>query len=347
MTLLRIDGAQGEGGGQVLRTSLTLSAITGKPVRVENIRAGRKKPGLLRQHLTAVRAVADVCGGEVEGAEVGSSAVTFRPGPPRSGRYRFAVGTAGSACLVCQTVLPVLMGAQGESALQFEGGTHNPQAPPYDFLKYVYFPLLRRMGATVRAELQRPGFYPAGGGAFHVALTAPETPAPIELMERDRSTRIEAWALSSRLPKHIVTREIAVVRAELNLPKRFCRLRPVDSPGPGNVVCILIDSNTPELVVAFGAVGRPAEEVAQDAVAQTRRYLEANVPVGEHLADQLVLLLALAGGRFRTRTLSSHASTNIGVVRAFLGDEAVKVEEDRARSDATVACSRNQMRAQL
>lgn len=339
MTLLHIDGSRGEGGGQVLRTSLSLSALTGKPIRVENIRAGRSKPGLLRQHLTAVRAVADICEAEVEGAEVRSATLTFRPRAPRPGSYRFAVGTAGSACLVCQTVVPVLMGTKGQSDLQFEGGTHNPHAPPYDFLEHVYFPLLRRMGATVRAELERPGFYPAGGGAFRVTLMPPEALSPIEIMARDESVRLEAWSLSSRLPKHVAAREMAVVRRELDLPKRHCRPRPVDSPGPGNVVCILVDSATPELLTAFGAVGRRAEEVAEDAVAQTRRYLAANVPVGEHLADQLVLLLALVGGGFRTATLSAHAATNIDVVHTFLGDESVKIEEDRSRSEVTVRCA--------
>lgn len=341
MTLLHIDGAQGEGGGQVLRTSLTLSAVTGKPIVVENIRAGRKKPGLLRQHLTAVRAVAEVSGGAVEGAEVGSTALTFRPGPPRPGRYRFAVGTAGSACLVCQTVLPVLMSFRGggESELQFEGGTHNPQAPPYDFLDYVYFPLLRRMGATLHAELQRSGFYPAGGGAFQVTLAAPTLPTSIELMERDENPRLEAWALSSRLPGHVAERELEIVREQLGIPKRYCRPRAVESPGPGNVVCILVDSDTPELVTAFGEIGRRAEDVARDAVEQARRYLDSRVPVGEHLSDQLVLLLALGGGRFRTQSLSSHAQTNIQVVRTFLGQDAVTIAEDQKTSSITVSCT--------
>ena len=339
MTLLCIDGAQGEGGGQVLRTSLTLAAVTGKPIRVENIRAGRKKPGLLRQHLTAVRAVAEVCSGVVEGAEMGSSSLTFRPGAPRHGRYHFAVGTAGSACLVCQTVLPVLLRCQGASELQFEGGTHNPQAPPYDFLDYVYFPLLRRMGATLRAELHRSGFYPAGGGSFHMTLAAPQELTRIELMEREANPRLEAWALSSRLPRHIATRELSIVREQLDVPKRFCRPRAVESPGPGNVVCILVNNDTPELVTAFGAVGRRAEQVAQDAVDQARRYLESSAPVGEHLADQIVLLMALTGGRFRTTSLSSHAQTNIQVVRAFLGENAVTVEEGPTKSTVTVSCS--------
>lgn len=338
MNMLRIDGAQGEGGGQVLRTSLTLAAVTNTAVRVENIRAGRKKPGLLRQHLTAVRAVAEVCGGAVEDAEVGSSALTFRPGVPRPGRYRFTVGTAGSACLVCQAVLPVLMESHGASELQFEGGTHNPKAPPYDFLEHIYFPLLRRMGATLSAELQRSGFYPAGGGAFHVTITAPTALTPLELVEREANPPLEAWALSSRLPSHVTARELAVVREQLDLPARLCRPRPVESPGPGNVLCLLVGRDTPELVTAFGAVGRRAEEVAQDAVAQARRYLESGVPVGEHLADQLVLLLALTGGRFRTSRLSSHAQTNIQVVRSFLGDRAIAVADGPTGATVTVSC---------
>ena len=168
--MLTINGSQGEGGGQILRTALAMSLVTGKPFRIVRIRAGRKKPGLLRQHLTAVQAAAQIGQATVEGAAIGSQELTFTPGEIRPGEYRFAVGTAGSATLVLQAVLPALLTAPGLSVLTLEGGTHNPFAPPFDFLHRSYLPLVNRMGPTVEARLERPGFYPAGGGKFVVTV---------------------------------------------------------------------------------------------------------------------------------------------------------------------------------
>src|SRR5437867_958993 len=165
--MLLIDGSQGEGGGQILRTALGLSLVTGTPIRIEKIRAGRAKPGLLRQHLTAVNAATAIGAVDVEGATLGSQELTFRPGTVKPGEYRFAVGTAGSTGLVLQTVLPPLLTAPGPSTLTLEGGTHNPTAPPFDFLARAFLPLISRMGPSATARLERPGFYPAGGGQMH------------------------------------------------------------------------------------------------------------------------------------------------------------------------------------
>ena len=168
--MLTIDGSEGEGGGQILRTSLALSLVTGRPFRMERIRAKGQKPGLLRQHLTAVEAAKTVGCGEVVGAEMNSQTLEFRPGSVTPGNYRFAVGTAGSATLVLQTVLPALLTASGRSTLTLEGGTHNPLAPPFDFLARSFMPLIHRMGPSVELELRNPGFYPAGGGRFHARI---------------------------------------------------------------------------------------------------------------------------------------------------------------------------------
>ena len=169
--MITIDGSQGEGGGQILRTSLALSLVTGQPFRMERIRAKRQKPGLLKQHLTAVEAAKTVGCAEADGASLSSQTLEFRPGPVTPGNYRFAVGTAGSATLVLQTVLPALLTASGHSTLTLEGGTHNPMAPPFDFLARCFLPLIRRMGPSVELELRRHGFFPAGGGQLHAALT--------------------------------------------------------------------------------------------------------------------------------------------------------------------------------
>ncbi|MFN7134491.1 MAG: RNA 3'-terminal phosphate cyclase, partial [Myxococcales bacterium] len=181
--MLTIDGSMGEGGGQIIRTSLACALITGKSFRITKIRARRAKPGLMRQHLTAVRAAAEIGDAEVTGAEVGSSELTFRPGKLRAGDYHFAIGTAGSTTLVLQTVLPALLMASGPSSVVLEGGTHNPMAPTYDFLERCFLPLVERLGPRVSTRLERPGFYPAGGGRWSVQLA----PAPLkgfELLER-------------------------------------------------------------------------------------------------------------------------------------------------------------------
>src|SRR5262245_17441877 len=182
--VLHIDGSHGEGGGQIVRTSLALAIVTGRSVAIDNIRAGRKEPGLKRQHLTAVNAAAEICGGRVTGAAVGSRAVTLEPGPVRPGNYRFNVGSAGSATLVLQTVLPALLIADGPSSLMLEGGTHNPWSPPFDFLQRVYLPLVERMGPRVIARLERPGFYPKGGGRFLVSVQPSAVLRGFDLLER-------------------------------------------------------------------------------------------------------------------------------------------------------------------
>ena len=180
--MIVIDGSAGEGGGQILRSSLALSLVTGKPFRIENIRAGRTKPGLLRQHLTALAAATQIGKAKVEGAVLGSKIVSFTPRGVTPGDYHFAVGTAGSATLVLQTVLPALMLASGPSTLVLEGGTHNPSAPPFDFISKAFLPILNRMGPCIKVELERYGFYPAGGGRFRVSINPAAQLSPIDLL---------------------------------------------------------------------------------------------------------------------------------------------------------------------
>lgn len=328
--VLRIDGSMGEGGGQVLRSSLSLSALTGTPIRVENIRAGRRKPGLLRQHLTALMAAAEVCGARVDGATLRSREVTFVPGEPRGGSYRFAIGTAGSATLVFQTVLPILLSADGPSEVTFEGGTHNPMAPPFDFLERVYAPLLRELGVAIDLALGRPGFYPAGGGRFHVSLQPLTDARALDLVTRPETVQTQGWVIVSRLPAHVAAREASTLVDRLSLPPERVAIRKVRSPGPGNAVCVLVadGERALELFTAFGERGRPAEAVAEDAAAQASRFSAAKVPVGEHLADQLLLPLSFGGGSFLTHELSSHTATNVEVLRMFRGPAAVAVRRE-------------------
>jgi RNA 3'-terminal phosphate cyclase (ATP) len=319
--MIAIDGSEGEGGGQILRTSLALSLVTGQPFRMERIRARRQKPGLLRQHLTAVEAARTVGSAEVSGAALSSQALEFRPGPVTPGSYRFAVGTAGSATLVLQTVLPSLLTASDPSTLTLEGGTHNPLAPSFDFLAKCFMPLIHRMGPTVELELKRPGFFPAGGGCFHARIQPVTKLSTIALLERGsiRSRRARIW--TSKLPEYVADRELAVVREELKWRADECSVENVPHPlGPGNAAVLEIEAEQVTAVfTGFGERGRPAEEVARAAVEAAKAWLDANVPVDEHLADQLLLPMALAGGgSFRTTKPSPHMATNAETIRRFL-----------------------------
>ena len=319
--MITIDGSQGEGGGQILRTSLALSLVTGQPFRMERIRAKRQKPGLLKQHLTAVEAAKTVGCAEVEGAALSSQTLEFRPGPVTPGNYRFAVGTAGSATLVLQTVLPALLTASGHSTLTLEGGTHNPMAPPFDFLARSFMPLIHRMGPYVELELKRPGFYPAGGGRFHARIEPAKKLSRLDLLERGPITGRQARILVSKLPEHVGQRELAVVREQLKWREDECSIEAVKFPvGPGNAVVLAIEAeHVTEVFTGFGERGHPAEEVARAAVEAAKVWLEAGVPVDEHLADQLLIPMALAGGgSFRTTKPSLHATTNAEAVQRFV-----------------------------
>lgn len=319
--MVTIDGSIGEGGGQVLRSSLALAMITLTPVRLVNIRAGRPKPGLQRQHLTSVEAAATISGATVCGAAIGSRELTFQPGAVQPGEYHFAVGTAGSASLVLQTVLPPLLIANAPSRLTVEGGTHNSHAPPFDFLERSFLPLINRMGAHVEARLDRHGFYPRGGGRLHVDISPATELAPLDLDERDDLRRIRATAVVAGLPRHIAERELKLVRTALDLNPDALSIRelPPDQ-GPGNVLLIEIENeHVTEIITSFGSRGVRAESVAHSAITEAKHYLAANVPVGEHLADQLLLPLALArGGSFITLPLSRHSTTNIEVIETLL-----------------------------
>lgn len=315
--MIRIDGSFGEGGGQILRTSLALSLVTKEPVRIENVRARRRKPGLLRQHLTALNAAVAVGQAQVSGAKLGSRTVELIPKRVEPGAYRFDVGTAGSASLVLQTVLPPLMIAEGPSELIITGGTHNPKAPPFEFLARAFLPLLARMGPSVEAELIRPGFYPAGGGELRVRIT------PCELGRLELTSvserRLTAQAVVAHLPRKIGERELDVLSSRLDLVTAQVVEDP-RSAGPGNTVVVNVESEeVTEVMTGFGEKGVPGWKIAGRVADEVERYLAANVPVGEHLADQLLIPLALgAGGVFTTQEPSLHTTTNIEIIKRFL-----------------------------
>jgi len=327
--VIKLDGSQGEGGGQILRSALTLSLITGKPFRIENIRAGRRRPGLLRQHLTAVEAAAAVGHAQAEGADIGGTTLVFRPGHLEGGNFTFSVGTAGSTTLVLQTVLPALVGASQPSVLIIEGGTHNPAAPPFDFLQRAYLPVLSRMGPQVQATMERPGFYPAGGGRLQVAITPSQTLSPFVLDVRGEVKRKVARAMVAGLPRSIAARELSVVTARLGLNAEDGSIETLcNSTGPGNAVLVEIESeHITEVFVGFGEKNVSAEAVATQVAEEAAVYLASGVPVGPHLADQLILLLALAGqGSFCTSTPTPHSKSQLATIEQFMGP-VVKMNE--------------------
>ncbi len=358
--VVEIDGARGEGGGQILRTSLALSMITGRPLRMRQIRAGRAKPGLRRQHLACVQAAARLSSAHVTGDRVGSQELEFEPGPiagrPRAGPEErqsedrasgeidlvIDIGTAGSTSLVVQTILVPAIAAGVALTARVIGGTHNPLAPPFDFLDRVFVPHLRAMGAGVTITLDRYGFAVGGGapgrqdwhddptphrGQLTISVEAGGALRPIELSAAGTITARRATAILARLPTHVGERELGVVRERLRFAKEDCRILELPGGGPANVLLLEIErEGGRELVSQFGEKGLRAEKVADRACDELDAFLRADVPVGEHLADQLLLPLAVAGGgRFRCAPLSSHAVTNIETIRRFL-DLPIRVE---------------------
>jgi RNA 3'-terminal phosphate cyclase (ATP) len=284
----------------------------------------------MRQHLTAVEAAAAVGNADATGASVGSRALTFKPGRTKGRDYAFSVGTAGSATLVLQTVLPALITAAEPSTLVLEGGTHNPMSPPFDFLTKTFLPLLGRMGPRVEAVLERSGFYPAGGGRFRVTVAPVTKLAPLALESRGEIRARRARAVVANLPRAIAERELSTLARELEWESSaFSIEERTDSIGPGNAVIAEIESeHLTEVFTAFGEKQVRAEAVANAVAAEVRAYLAADAPVGQHLADQLILLLALAGqGTFRTVTPTKHAHTQLHVINRFLGPVVAGVEE--------------------
>ncbi len=327
--MITIDGSYGEGGGQILRTSLALSLITGKPFKIDNIRAGRRKPGLMRQHLTALNAAAEIGNAEITGNKTGSTSFSFKPKTINSGKYHFAIGSAGSCTLVLQTVLPALIIADGNSEIILEGGTHNPYAPPYDFLEKAFLPVLSKMGAEVKTNLEIAGFYPAGGGRFSVAISPAEKLSEIDLSERGKILSTTASAMVSNIPFNVAERELKVVRKKLDWNEENLKAVVIkNSPGPGNILTMAVESEmVTEVFTGFGERGVSAERVANQTIKPVKEYLSSGVPVGRYLADQLLVPMAVAGaGKFRTLSPTKHTTTNIDIIRQFL-EVDIKIEK--------------------
>lgn len=325
MTIV-IDGSQGEGGGQVLRTCLSLSALTQRPFRLENIRAGRKKPGLRPQHLTAVRAVAACCDARLTGDTLNSRTLTFEPrSAPRGGSYVFDVtatsqgGSAGAVTLIWQALMWPLLFADAPATVTLRGGTHVPFSPPFHYLAHVAQPAFAQLGASVALTLNAWGWYPAGGGEI-TAVTQPVTQLQAVSFAVRYEKRVNGIAAVTNLPAHIPQRMARRAHNLLQAAGLLPDIQPVRATGaaPGAGIVLWVPGGG---FTALGRKGLPADQVAEAAVADYRAFVENSAAVDLHLADQLLLPLALAGGTssFTTQAITSHTLTNALLLRDWLG----------------------------
>ena len=318
-SILSISGESG--GGQLLRSSLSLALVAGRAFRMTNIRGKRPKPGLMRQHLTCVKAAAEVCGAEVEGAEMGSTELVFTPGKIAAGDYRFAIGSGGSTTLVLQTLLPALLHAEASSTLRIEGGTHNPMAPPFEFIEQCFLPVLWSMGVDATVTLERPGFMQAGGGVLTAEIAPIKKWKKLKLIERGEPVETFGRVLHAHLAREIAEREIVTASKILEWPENHIDLRYAnDSTGPGNAILLGARfAKVCEISTGIAQMGKSAEAVATGAAKGLRGYLASVAPVGVHLADQLLLPMALAsGGVFHTLSITDHTRTNMALIEQFL-----------------------------
>jgi RNA 3'-terminal phosphate cyclase (ATP) len=320
-----IDGSTGEGGGQILRTSLALSCITGKRLHIENIRSARRNPGLAKQHLCCVQAACKVCEGKSEGAEQGSKVLDFHPRAIRNGEFYFDIGSAGSASLVIQTVLPVLFLVDNPSTLTVTGGTHNPLAPPFDFLSETFLPAIASADFQGNCRLIKHGFFPAGGGKMIVNIQPLQKPISggyllIDICQPSREFQINARIYTARLPFHIAKRqEKLLLKSSVNI-KNIEQIEVTDSDGPGNAVCIrYCGYNRTTVFTAFGMRGKPSEKVISEVVNMTKHFIESGAGVDHFLADQLLIYMAITnGGCYTTEKISMHTRTNMEVIKKFM-----------------------------
>ncbi len=322
---IEVDGTMGEGGGQVLRSALSLSMLTGRPFRLSRIRANRDRPGLRFQHLTAVQAAARVSGADVTGDRVGSQMIEFTPGPVRPGDYLFDIGTAGATSLVLQTLLLPLALAQGTSRITIRGGTHVPWSPCFHYLDMHWRPLLARIGIPFELALTMAGFYPQGGGELQAWIPGGARPTPLKLTERGPLHAVRGLSTFANLPREIAERQRnqTLRRLRVLLPHIEPELQVEQLPAVsrGTVLLLLAECQAGRACCfALGARGKRAERVADEAVDALAAFLRSNGAVDPWLADQLLLPLAMAEGSslLRTSEVTLHLLTNAEVIRRFL-----------------------------
>lgn len=334
--MIQIDGSAGEGGGQVLRSSLTLSVITGQAVQFHHIRARRPKPGLAAQHLKAVEAAAAVSGATVHGAQVGSTTLTFTPGRIRAGDYQFDIGTAGATSLVLQTIFLPLSLAGGSSRVSLTGGTHVPWSPAFHYLQLQWLPFMQAMGCDAELALEQAGFYPKGGGRIEATIRPARPLQPLQLVSRGPLQHVQGISGVANLPRSIAERQRQQAEGRLYGSDAPVEIDLLEMPAYGQGTFLLLLAKCTDgqaCYVGLGERGKPAERVADEAVGQFVRWLRRDGAIDQYLADQLLLPLVLAGGpsSLRTVEVTQHLLTNADVIRQFL---PAKIEIDGALGQA-------------
>lgn len=328
--IIEIDGSAGEGGGQILRTSIALSALVNKPVKIYNIRAKRSNPGLQAQHATAIKALAKITQAEVTGVEIGSSTITFNPNKPQGGNFKFDVGTAGSISLVLQTIMPCSAFSQSTTQLEIIGGTDVSWSPPIDYIKNVTLPIISKMGYTSEITLVRRGHYPRGGGQVKAVLNPVNKLSPLNLVDRGEILSIKGISHAVRLPQHVAQRQADSAQnklkkagfkdVEIKLEWYEQGKDPHLGPGSGVVLWALTESGSVVGADALGERGKPAEKVGEEAAEKLLKEIERDAPIDSHMGDMLIPYLAVAGGRSKIKVseLTLHLISNISVTEKIL-----------------------------
>jgi RNA 3'-terminal phosphate cyclase (ATP) len=310
-----------EGGGQILRTALSLGAIYGKSFIINDIRANRPKPGLLPQHLAAVNAVSVICNAKISGNTIGSTELTFEPGEIKAGKYALDIGTAGSATLLSQTLIPILAHADVKSEITIKGGTHVMKSPSFEYFKHCFIPNIRKMGVAVEVEMKNPGFYPQGGGEV-VLQIFPSKPRPYDFLEPGQHNKITAHLLSANLPNHVIEREEKQLRESFKGVIDITKTNYAKNQSTGNAITIIGEHDNYSIGAdGLGQIGKPAEKVAGEVLATYEEEATHGAP-DHNMVDQLMLYVALAGkGKIKYGALSNHAKTNIYTISKIAGIE--------------------------
>jgi RNA 3'-terminal phosphate cyclase (ATP) len=320
---IEIDGSSGEGGGQIVRTSVSLAAMTGRSVEIHNVRGKRTKPGLQPQHLAAVRAAAALCHARLSGDSVGSQFLRFEPQTPvDAGDYHFDIGTAGAAPLVVQTVLVPLARAAGSSRVRVTGGTHVPHSPSVEYLEAVYVPALQRAGLDIQLSYSSAGFYPRGGGEIEVRIGGSASIVPLNLRERGALEELHAFIVTSNLPDHVAERGVETVEQAMKAIGRKVVIERRQKPSSGPGAAVILAAQCQPGHAGFSSIGelrKPMEKVAQSPCQEFLRWWKSGSACDEHLADQLVLPMAFASAPsvWTTPVVTEHLRTVIWVVRQF------------------------------
>lgn len=321
--MIELNGAHGEGGGQILRSALALSILTQQPFRLYNLRANRSKPGLRPQHLAAVQAATQISRAQTSGAALNSREITFTPQTVRGGTYTFSIPTAGAAILLLHTLyLPLLLNGTS-THLTLGGGTHIPHSPTFDYLQHIWQPAMQQIGFDIRLQFKKAGFYPEGGGEFEAILRPARPPSPLNTPTRGDLMWIRGFSQAANLPEDISRRQKLHALSRL---QSMCRdskisLQTLTAPGKGTALFLFTQSQHVRAgFSALGKKGKPAEQVAAEAVNDLLEYINSPAALDPHLADQILLPLVFATGEshFSVCRITQHLLTNADTIRAFL-----------------------------